>query len=87
MRKAGAGTMSINSEAGLYRLMSWLSPSFPVGAYSYSHGIEYAFEAGDVTNQKVYESGLKEFLNLAQAVWMRFYFAADGKPLLITMIV
>ena len=30
----------------LYRLMSWLSPSFPVGAFSYSHGIEYAVEAG-----------------------------------------
>jgi len=29
----------------LYRLMSWLSPSFPVGAFSYSHGIEYAVEA------------------------------------------
>jgi urease accessory protein len=26
----------------LYRLMTWLSPSFPVGAYSYSHGLEYA---------------------------------------------
>ncbi len=32
--------------AALYRLMTWLSPSFPVGAYSYSHGIEYAVEAG-----------------------------------------
>ena len=42
--------MTTSSEAGLYRLMSWLSPSFPVGAYSYSHGIEYAFEAGDVTD-------------------------------------
>lgn len=42
--------MTTNSNASLYRLMSWLSPSFPVGAYSYSHGIEYAFEAGDVTD-------------------------------------
>lgn len=36
----------------LYRLMSWLSPSFPVGAYSYSHGIEHAVEAGLVTDVK-----------------------------------
>lgn len=42
--------MTTNSDAGLYRLMSWLSPSFPVGAYSYSHGIEYAYEAGDVVD-------------------------------------
>ena len=30
------------------RLQSWLSPAFPVGAYSYSHGLEYAVEAGYV---------------------------------------
>jgi urease accessory protein len=30
----------------LLRLMAWLSPSFPVGAFSYSHGLEYAVEAG-----------------------------------------
>lgn len=34
----------------LYRLMAWLSPSFPVGAFSYSSGLEWANEAGDVTN-------------------------------------
>jgi urease accessory protein len=27
-------------------LLTWLSPAFPVGGYSYSHGIEYAVEAG-----------------------------------------
>lgn len=30
----------------LLRVMTWLSPAFPVGAFSYSHGIEYAVEAG-----------------------------------------
>ena len=34
----------------LFRLMSWLSPSYPVGAYSFSHGLEYAVEAGLVTD-------------------------------------
>lgn len=28
----------------LYRLMSWLSPSYPVSAYSFSHGLEWAVE-------------------------------------------
>jgi urease accessory protein len=32
----------------LYRLMAWLSPSYPVGAFSYSSGIEWAVEAGDI---------------------------------------
>jgi urease accessory protein len=33
------------------RLLTWLSPSFPVGAFSYSHGIEYAIEAGLIHDQ------------------------------------
>ena len=32
----------------LLRLQSWMSPAFPTGAYSYSHGLEWAVEAGDV---------------------------------------
>ena len=42
--------MSDAELAALYRLMTWLSPSFPVGAFSYSSGIEWAVEAGDVTD-------------------------------------
>jgi urease accessory protein len=34
-----------------YRLMTWLSPSYPVGAFSYSHGVEYAVEAGLVIDR------------------------------------
>jgi urease accessory protein len=30
----------------LLRLQSWLSPAFPTGSYSYSHGLEWAVEAG-----------------------------------------
>ncbi|MBE0530346.1 MAG: urease accessory protein UreF [Rhodospirillales bacterium] len=30
--------------------MAWLSPSFPIGGYTYSHGIEYAVEAGLIKN-------------------------------------
>lgn len=36
------------SSATLYRLMSWLSPAYPIGAFSYSSGIEWAVEAGDI---------------------------------------
>lgn len=28
----------------LYRLLAWLSPAYPVGAFSYSHGVETAVE-------------------------------------------
>jgi urease accessory protein len=40
--------MTADEAAALYRLMTWLSPSFPVGAFSYSSGIEWAVEAGDI---------------------------------------
>ena len=40
--------MDENEAAALYRLMTWLSPAFPVGAFSYSSGIEWAVEAGDI---------------------------------------
>ena len=36
--------------AALYRLLTWLSPAFPVGGFSYSSGIEWAVEAGDITD-------------------------------------
>jgi urease accessory protein len=46
---AGDG-MKQGEAAALYRLMTWLSPSFPVGSFSYSSGIEWAVEAGDITD-------------------------------------
>jgi len=36
----------------LLRLQSWLSPAFPTGAYSYSHGLEWAVEAGEVHDSR-----------------------------------
>jgi urease accessory protein len=47
---ADAGGMTADEAAALYRLMTWLSPSFPVGAFSYSSGIEWVVEAGDITD-------------------------------------
>jgi urease accessory protein len=36
----------------LLRLQTWLSPTFPTGAYSYSHGLEWAVEAGYINDCK-----------------------------------
>ena len=41
-------TSQRSEAASLYRLMSWLTPAYPVGAYAYSGGIEWAVEAGDI---------------------------------------
>jgi len=34
----------------LLKLLAWLSPAFPTGGFAYSHGLEWAVEAGDVTD-------------------------------------
>jgi urease accessory protein len=34
----------------MMRWMAWLSPAYPVGAFSYSSGLEWAVEAGDIKN-------------------------------------
>jgi urease accessory protein len=39
------------SPQALLKLQSWLSPTFPNGAYSYSHGLEWAVEAGYVDSR------------------------------------
>jgi urease accessory protein len=45
------GTIIIMTENGLYRLLAWLSPAFPVGGFSYSHALEAAVEAGIVRDR------------------------------------
>ena len=42
---------AMSSSDGAARLLTWLSPAFPVGAFSYSHGLEYAVEAGLVADR------------------------------------
>jgi len=42
-----ATATNLSGEA-LTQIMTWLSPSFPVGAYSYSHGLENAVDQGKV---------------------------------------
>ncbi len=38
------------SVAGLLALGQWLSPAFPLGGFAYSHGLEAAVAAGEVTD-------------------------------------
>jgi urease accessory protein len=44
--------------AALYRLMAWLSPAYPIGAFSYSSVIEWAVEACDITDAQTLERWL-----------------------------
>ncbi|SNS24802.1 urease accessory protein [Tardiphaga sp. OK246] len=55
--------LSADEGAALYRLMTWLSPAFPVGAFSYSSGIEWAVEAGDITDAASLQDWLSAMLS------------------------
>ena len=52
--------ITMTTEHDLYKLMTWLSPAFPVGAFSYSHGIEWAVEDGSVRDQ----AGLRAWIEV-----------------------
>jgi urease accessory protein len=57
--RRGEGAHRASGEASAYyRLMTWLSPSYPVGAFAYSGGLEYAVEAGDVRDVATLQSWL-----------------------------
>jgi urease accessory protein len=43
-------------------LLIWLSPAFPVGAFAYSHGLEWAVEAGDIVDAPSLEGWLVDLL-------------------------
>jgi len=53
---------AMTDAARQYRLLSWLSPNYPVGAFSYSHGLEYAVEAGEVSDTETLVAWLKTVL-------------------------
>lgn len=44
--------ITVMDDGSLYRLLAWLSPSYPVGAFAYSHGIEWVVEDGRVCDEE-----------------------------------
>lgn len=45
-------------------LFAWLSPSYPVGCYAYSHTLEWAVEAGDVADEETLVAWLTDQMTL-----------------------
>ena len=50
------------SQSAIYRLLTFLSPAFPIGAFTYSHGLEQVIDAGGVGNAEELQSWLKDIL-------------------------
>ncbi len=50
------------ADEGVLKLGLWLSPAFPVGGFTYSHGLEWAIEDGSVTSAATLEAWLRDIL-------------------------
>lgn len=46
----------------LLRLLSWLSPAFPVGAFAYSHGVEHAIHSSLIKDRRSLQDWLSDIL-------------------------
>jgi urease accessory protein len=51
----------------LLKLLTFLSPAFPVGAFSYSHGLEWAIDSGTIRNAEALRAWLTDLLQLGGA--------------------
>lgn len=76
-------TSTTMTETVLYDLLTWMSPSWPVGAFAHSSGLEWAVEAGLVTDRDATERWLADWIEhgggATDAVLFAFAHRAAGE--------
>lgn len=60
-------TTTTDPDHALLRLLAWLSPVFPVGSYSYSHGLEQAVHDGIAIDTGSLEAWLRDLVECGSA--------------------
>ena len=78
-------TIVMIDHAALARLLCFASPAFPTGGFAYSHGLEWAVEARDVTNAASLSAWVASLLSdgsgRSDAILLRHaYRRADNAP-------
>jgi urease accessory protein len=75
----------------LLTLLAWLSQAFPTGAFAYSHGLEWAVEAGDITDGDSLQDWLTDVLTFgagrSDAILLRHAHRAAGDPVALREII
>jgi urease accessory protein len=84
--------MTIITDPGrLLNLLAWLSPAFPIGAFAYSHGLEWAVEAGDLSDGYSLHRWLTDVLahgsGRSDAILLRHAHRAAADPIALRDIV
>ncbi len=73
-------TIGMTDVATALRLQSWFSPAFPIGGFSYSHGLEPAIDRGVVKDRAGLVAWLETLLRQGSArIDARFFAAAWRK--------
>jgi urease accessory protein len=52
----------MTTDTALLRLLAWLSPAFPTGAFAHSHGLEWAVDSGDIHDRATAHAWLDALL-------------------------
>lgn len=52
----------MTADTALLRLLIWLSPAFPTGAFAHSHGLEWAVDSGDIHDRATAQAWLDALL-------------------------
>ena len=60
-----------------HTLTQWLSPSYPIGAYNFSQGLEYAVKEALVCNEETLSDWLSENLEAGYFGMMLFLLSFD----------
>src|ERR1700756_2106060 len=75
----------------LLNLLAWLSPAFPTGAFAYSHGLEWAVEAGDIKDGDSLFRWLTDVLALgsgrSDTILLRHAHRVAGDPVALREVV
>ncbi len=87
LKGKGEGSKPSHPRQGaLLHLLTWLSPAFPTGGFAYSHGLEWAVEAGDIRDEAGLAAWLDEVLRhgagRSDAILLRHTHRATDLPAL-----
>ena len=54
--------MHIHTDLKFMTVMQWMSPAFPIGAFAYSHGLEWAIDKDHVSNGEKLQKWITDLL-------------------------
>jgi len=82
MHMTGMTTIITTNPAPLLRLLAWMSPAFPTGAYAYSHGLEWPVDRGEIHDGPSLRTWIADILRHGaghnDAILLRLAYRAAG---------